>query len=53
MGITVALDHIEILPGQRLCLHYIDWDKFEQILEELGDRRASTHAGNSYATART
>jgi len=41
MVTTVALEHIEILPGQRLCLHYIDWDKFEEILEALGDRRTS------------
>ncbi len=41
MGITVALEHIEILPGQRLCLHYIDWDKFEEILDALGEHRAS------------
>ncbi len=48
MGITVALDHIEILPGQRLCLHHIDWDKFEQILEGLGERRASRIAYYQY-----
>jgi Uma2 family endonuclease len=38
-GVAIALDHIEILPGQRLCLHDIDWQKFEAIVAELGEKR--------------
>ncbi|HAN45058.1 MAG TPA: hypothetical protein DCQ32_00690 [Cyanobacteria bacterium UBA8156] len=41
MGVTIALDRIEILPGQRLCLHDIDWPQLEAILAELGEKRAT------------
>lgn len=41
MSITIPLDRIEILPGQRLCLHQVDWQKFEAILAELGEKRSS------------
>jgi Uma2 family endonuclease len=41
MSITIPLDRIEILPGQRLCLHQIDWQRFEAILAELGEKRSS------------
>jgi len=41
MSITIPLDRIEILPGQSLCLHQIDWQKFEAILTELGEKRRS------------
>jgi len=41
MSITIPLDRIEILLGQSLCLHQIDWQKFEAILTELGEKRRS------------
>lgn len=41
MSITIPLDRIEILPGQRLCLHQVDWQRFTAILAELGAKRNS------------
>ena len=32
---------LTVPPGDRLLLHDVSWDEFEQILEELGDRRTS------------
>jgi Uma2 family endonuclease len=37
----VQLSQIDVQPGQRVILKNISWDDFEQILAELGDRRAS------------
>lgn len=37
----LQLSQIDVQPGQRLVLKDISWDDFEQILAELGDRRAS------------
>lgn len=31
----------EVLPGERLVLQNIDWQQFESILEEIGERRAT------------
>lgn len=37
----LQLSQIDVQPGQRLVLKNISWDDFEQILVELGYRRAS------------
>ncbi|MGL4622242.1 Uma2 family endonuclease [Chroococcidiopsis sp.] len=37
----LQLSQIDVQPGQRLILKDVSWDDFEQILAELGDRRAS------------
>jgi len=37
----VQLSQIDVQPGQKVTLRNISWDDFEQILAELGDRRAS------------
>jgi len=37
----VQLSQIDVQPGQKVTLCNISWDDFEQILAELGDRRAS------------
>lgn len=39
--ITLQLRQIDVPEGQRLLLHNISWPEFEQILEELGEKRAS------------
>jgi Uma2 family endonuclease len=39
--ITLQLRQIDVPEGQRLLLHNISWHEFEQILEELGEKRAS------------
>jgi Uma2 family endonuclease len=41
MSITIPLDRIEIIAGERLCLHQVEWQKFEAILTELGEKRSS------------
>jgi Uma2 family endonuclease len=41
MVVQVRVSQIEVLPGQRTVLHDIAWAEFEEILEELGDRRAA------------
>lgn len=41
MVVQVRVSQIEVLPGQRAVLHDIAWTEFEEILEELGDRRAT------------
>ncbi|MCU0549589.1 MAG: Uma2 family endonuclease [Leptolyngbya sp. Prado105] len=37
----LELDRIEVPPGHRVLLQNVSWQEFEQILEELGDRRAT------------
>ncbi|NHC33725.1 Uma2 family endonuclease [Scytonema millei] len=37
----LQLSQIDVQPGQKVTLRNISWDDFEQILAELGDRRAS------------
>lgn len=37
----LQLKQINVQPGQRVLLHDISWNNFEQILEELGEDRAS------------
>lgn len=39
----LQLNQLDVQPGQRVLLR-ISWDEFEQILDELGDRRASRFA---------
>lgn len=41
MVASISLNRIEIPAGQRIYLHDIDWQEFEQILIELGDKRAT------------
>jgi Uma2 family endonuclease len=38
---SISLNRIEIPAGQRIYLHDIDWQEFEQILLELGEKRAT------------
>ncbi len=38
---SISLNRIEIPTGQRIYLHDIDWREFEQILFELGEKRAT------------
>lgn len=45
--VTLQLRQIKVLPGQSVCLEDVDWDEFEQILEELGDRRNTRIAYNN------
>ncbi|MBP0016373.1 MAG: hypothetical protein J7647_02310 [Cyanobacteria bacterium SBLK] len=37
----LELRRFDILPGQKLVLRDVTWPEFEQILEELGEKRAS------------
>lgn len=37
----LQLKQLDVQPGQRVLLRNISWDEFEQILDELGDRRGS------------
>lgn len=37
----LELRRFDILPGQKLLLRDVTWPEFEQILEELGEKRAS------------
>ncbi|WP_319422171.1 Uma2 family endonuclease [Pleurocapsa sp. FMAR1] len=37
----VALEKIVVKPGQQLLLQDINWQDFEEILEELGEHRSS------------
>jgi Uma2 family endonuclease len=41
MAVQFQIGQIEVLAGQRTILHGIDWREFEQILDELGENRAS------------
>lgn len=38
---SISLNRIEIPAGQRIYLHDIDWQEFEQILLELAEKRAT------------
>jgi Uma2 family endonuclease len=40
----LQLNQLDVQPGQRVLLRNISWDEFEQILDELGDRRAARFA---------
>ncbi|MTF38199.1 Uma2 family endonuclease [Cyanobacterium aponinum] len=37
----LALEKINVLEGQTLVINDVDWKQFEQILEELGEKRNS------------
>lgn len=39
--VTLQLRQLVVNPGQRIELQGVNWNEFEAILEELGDRRAS------------
>lgn len=39
--VSVRLNQIDVPSGQRILLHDVSWDEFEQIVEELGEHRAS------------
>ena len=39
--VTLQLNQLSVPPGQRLLLRDISWQAFEDILTELGDRRAA------------
>jgi Uma2 family endonuclease len=41
MTVTLAIRQLEIPEGQRLRLHDLCWQEFEEILAELGEHRAS------------
>ncbi len=37
----LQLKQLDVQPGQRVLLRNVSWDEFEQILDELGARRAA------------
>jgi Uma2 family endonuclease len=39
--VTLQLRQLVVYPGQRIQLQEVNWDEFEAILAELGDKRAS------------
>ena len=41
MATLVQISQIQTLQGQSTILHDIDWQQFERILEDLGDKRAT------------
>lgn len=41
MSLTLQLRQLEVLPGQQLRIHDLHWPEFEQILIELGEKRAT------------
>jgi Uma2 family endonuclease len=41
MVASISLNRIEIPAGQRIYLHDLDWREFEQVLLELGEKRAT------------
>jgi len=41
MVASVFIDRIEVQAGQRVYLRNINWQEFEQILAELGEKRAT------------
>ena len=48
MVASISLNRIEISAGQRIYLHDVSWEEFEQILLELGEKRVTRiayHAG--------
>lgn len=44
--VTLQLRQLNVPPGQRLLVENLSWYDFEQILEELGEHRASRIAYN-------
>lgn len=38
--VTLQLRQLSVSPGQRIILTDINWSKFEEILQELGEKRA-------------
>ncbi len=38
--VTLQLQQLVVHPGQRIQLQGVDWNEFEAILDELGDKRA-------------
>lgn len=41
MSVTLQLRQLDVPPGQRLLIHEVDWLEFEQISNELGEKRAA------------
>jgi Uma2 family endonuclease len=41
MVVQLQLRQLELTPGQRIVLRDVDWQQFEDILEELGEHRGS------------
>lgn len=41
MLLTLQLQQLDIPPGQRLLIHDLNWEEFEQFLIELGEKHAS------------
>jgi Uma2 family endonuclease len=41
MVASISLNRIEISAGQRIYLHDVSWEEFEQILLELGEKRVT------------
>lgn len=41
MPLTLQFQQLDIPPGQRLLIHDLNWEEFEQFLIELGEKRAS------------
>jgi Uma2 family endonuclease len=41
MVVQLQLKQLELTPGQRIVLRDVDWEQFEDILEELGEHRGS------------
>jgi Uma2 family endonuclease len=39
--IALQIRQIEVLPGQRAILHDLNWEQFEGLLSELGEKRAT------------
>lgn len=44
--VALQLRQLSVPPGQRLVVREVSWQKFEAILEELGDHRAARIAYN-------
>ncbi|AGY56794.1 Uma2 family endonuclease [Gloeobacter kilaueensis] len=41
MAVQLQLTQLELVPGQRIVLRKVNWQQFEDILEELSDHRSS------------
>jgi Uma2 family endonuclease len=41
MVASISLNRIEITPGQKIYLHDVNWEELEDILLELGEKRAT------------
>lgn len=39
--VTLQLQQLIVYPGQRIQLRDVDWNEFEAILDELGEKRSS------------